>query len=806
MKKTALLIAFIAMAAAAVAQPFSKHTDITLPDSVREALTEWSDLDNDGLLDLVLMTTSASDKHYLMFLRGDTVGTLKLQNKTWPVATGQRYALLDYNRDNQTDIIVPGSGSAGTVIYLNKGGFEFEATATSLPAFETIKLADLDNDALAEWILSGETNGEFYTHIFQEINGAWKLVHDTLKMKLTSVEVLDVNGNGEHDLFLSGVVRPDSLFTGFLINQGDFYFLPYRAMPWAGTSSLSDVNHDGFMDVTFNGQDENGNMLTKVFRSSMQGYGEQESGIALRDVHTFTADLDSDGGVDVNRLGKNTAGDTLNIIRYNKQEYDTLQHENVRQQRFGDLEHDGDLDLMQVVHQKPLTIRIIENQRTESNAPPARPFNGIALPVFNRLFLYWEKPADDHTPVASLTYDLFLHAGIQLQAGDFDLLNERRLIVSHGNNGTQNFRLLKKLPAGPAQFSVQAVDNALHAGIQLMGECDGKDICATVAQAERISACSAERVTLTSPAHALWFSFASGYLGKGSEMNFQLSENDTVFYYAPQYYSPQTSGCSALKAWTISMNNDTIKTEASGKHACLNSTLRFEAESGWDHVNWKSQLKGDLGTANAISYTFTQPDSIVLTLSNLKGCTLIRKTGIAISKPDVQVQAEDYRILKGQSVRLSASGGARYEWSPATGLDRTDVADPLASPLENITYTVTGYDSLNCQDDATVRVFVETTGFIPNLFTPNADGNNDRLKVYGVSSARDFTFSIYNREGSLVFRTSNITEALQNGWDGTSNGVKQPAGVYFWRVKGTIGTGHDLLLNGKESGAIVLVR
>jgi gliding motility-associated-like protein len=103
-------------------------------------------------------------------------------------------------------------------------------------------------------------------------------------------------------------------------------------------------------------------------------------------------------------------------------------------------------------------------------------------------------------------------------------------------------------------------------------------------------------------------------------------------------------------------------------------------------------------------------------------------------------------------------------------------------------------------------VIVEETAFIPNLFTPNNDGSNDVLKIYGLGSAREFSFMIYNREGIRVYQTSNIPEAVGMGWDGTSRGVDLPAGVYFWEVNGHTDSGKRLLLNGKHSGSIVLLR
>lgn len=75
----------------------------------------------------------------------------------------------------------------------------------------------------------------------------------------------------------------------------------------------------------------------------------------------------------------------------------------------------------------------------------------------------------------------------------------------------------------------------------------------------------------------------------------------------------------------------------------------------------------------------------------------------------------------------------------------------------------------------------------------------------GLSDPHTFN-PIYNREGNQVYNTKDISEAVNSGWNGTAGGVEQPAGVYYWNVRGETGTGKNLQLNGKDSGSIVLVR
>ncbi|MEO1449895.1 MAG: gliding motility-associated C-terminal domain-containing protein, partial [Bacteroidota bacterium] len=68
--------------------------------------------------------------------------------------------------------------------------------------------------------------------------------------------------------------------------------------------------------------------------------------------------------------------------------------------------------------------------------------------------------------------------------------------------------------------------------------------------------------------------------------------------------------------------------------------------------------------------------------------------------------------------------------------------------------------------------------FIPNAFTPNADGINDRFTVRG-NFVRDFTLQVFNRWGQLIF----TSESVENGWDGRVNGRPAPEGVYVYRLQ-----------------------
>ena len=69
---------------------------------------------------------------------------------------------------------------------------------------------------------------------------------------------------------------------------------------------------------------------------------------------------------------------------------------------------------------------------------------------------------------------------------------------------------------------------------------------------------------------------------------------------------------------------------------------------------------------------------------------------------------------------------------------------------------------------------------IPNIFTPNGDGDNDFFRINSNAAYETLTCTIFNRFGEPIYRFYG----LNGSWDGyTHAGVKVSAGVYFVLVE-----------------------
>jgi gliding motility-associated-like protein len=93
-----------------------------------------------------------------------------------------------------------------------------------------------------------------------------------------------------------------------------------------------------------------------------------------------------------------------------------------------------------------------------------------------------------------------------------------------------------------------------------------------------------------------------------------------------------------------------------------------------------------------------------------------------------------------------------------------------------------------------------TTGepAVPTGFSPNGDGNNDLLNVYGTMDVVDYNFQVYSRWGQKLWESSDKTK----GWDGTFKGQEAPVGVYAYVFKLTTSDGKQV----QKSGNITLIR
>jgi gliding motility-associated-like protein len=114
------------------------------------------------------------------------------------------------------------------------------------------------------------------------------------------------------------------------------------------------------------------------------------------------------------------------------------------------------------------------------------------------------------------------------------------------------------------------------------------------------------------------------------------------------------------------------------------------------------------------------------------------------------------------------------------------------------TYWVEVTDSNNCSGKGSIQIYPCEKLVAPNAFTPNGDGINDVFKPTAYGAVANYTLTIYNRWGQMIFRSRDPGK----GWDGTLSGVPQPGDTYVWNCQ------YQLLGNKPDDkrGTVILIR
>ena len=226
---------------------------------------------------------------------------------------------------------------------------------------------------------------------------------------------------------------------------------------------------------------------------------------------------------------------------------------------------------------------------------------------------------------------------------------------------------------------------------------------------------------------------------------------------------------------------------------------------------WPKNIIVGSDTSNPIKIKAFENGTLIVEASNSRACSKRLTAKLQVQNPGlIEAKADRSFIYRGETTYLRAlphEGAYRYNWSPATYLDDRTLANPKCKARETTTYylsMVNSIDTLQCLgiDTVVVRVAVKTTCdelsvYVPNAFTPNDDGQNDRALVFGNNLAEVY-FAIFNRWGEKIFESTNQSQ----GWDGTFQGKKLDPDVFVYYLKAKCADGNNFF----KKGNITLVR
>ncbi|SEO20994.1 gliding motility-associated C-terminal domain-containing protein [Mucilaginibacter gossypiicola] len=213
-----------------------------------------------------------------------------------------------------------------------------------------------------------------------------------------------------------------------------------------------------------------------------------------------------------------------------------------------------------------------------------------------------------------------------------------------------------------------------------------------------------------------------------------------------------------------------------GSITILNETTPNAKSYSWLPVTGLSDpTSGSPAAKPAETTTYT------VTVTSNEGCIATQTVTVTVKPaPEVSINPQK-KIFEGQSVVLDAqaSNADTYLWSPADGLDDPTKQNPVASPTDDITYTLKATSGIGCGSAFTsvfVRVYKKIV--IPTTFSPNGDGLNDNWDIEALSTYPQCSLNVFNRNGQKVYASTGYDKP----WNGAYKGYVLPSGTYYYVI------------------------
>lgn len=208
---------------------------------------------------------------------------------------------------------------------------------------------------------------------------------------------------------------------------------------------------------------------------------------------------------------------------------------------------------------------------------------------------------------------------------------------------------------------------------------------------------------------------------------------------------------------------------------CFGLSTELNGDGGsFDSIYTWSPVTGlsDPSIANPVASP-TTTTVYTLTTTDVFGCPETDEITVTVNPlPDVDA-GPDIAICIDGHAELQATGAETYEWSPSTGLDDPNVANPVTTVDDETTYTVTGTDINGCvnTDDITISVngLPDVNAFADPIFVDSYAGETTQLNATGATT--------YSWSPAETLSNANIPDPVASPSD-TTNYIVAGTDIY----------------------------
>jgi gliding motility-associated-like protein len=246
---------------------------------------------------------------------------------------------------------------------------------------------------------------------------------------------------------------------------------------------------------------------------------------------------------------------------------------------------------------------------------------------------------------------------------------------------------------------------------------------------------------------------------------------------------------------TVVIRNDNTLDLGDDATVCEGETILLSAP-GFELISWQDGNQGEEYLVDESgTYSVNVTDAFGCSFSDAVTITVNDAPNASFSSNPQPTTIDDTEIT---FTSTSTSGPLTYTWSFEDGIPEASAEqNPVVNfpPIPgNYTISLVVENANGCVDTLSTFILIESDGNVtlPNIFTPNGDGDNDRFIPFEEFPGK-WTLTIFNRWGVEVFATENLSQ----GW----NGDDAPSATYYWVLQPRDGQQGE-----NRAGYVMLVR
>lgn len=277
--------------------------------------------------------------------------------------------------------------------------------------------------------------------------------------------------------------------------------------------------------------------------------------------------------------------------------------------------------------------------------------------------------------------------------------------------------------------------------------------------------CQDDTLDLTAPPGYLQYQWLPHIGAEPFNDRLKVSARQPSSYYV-NFLSP--AGCAYTEKFTVLIDSTPTLTLPADTSICQGDALQIQPVQNFEKYVWNT---GDTTRRLWVH----SPGTYILTATSMGLCAATDTFSLLMPKPTPhEFLPTEVSFCMSETVTLQPNSTEFISYTWSTGSKQSSIVVQKAGR-----YGLEVTARNGCKAKEYINVLQKECAsaiFFPDAFTPNGDHRNDVFKATCFQMPASFRLAVYDRWGTLIFRTSDPL----TGWAGSNNGIKQATGTYVW--------------------------